>query len=108
EGWDINHLMGVAKEAIEFAIKNGLTVMFVTEDTTRGNPEDIRKLYGQAIDLGVSAICLSDTVGHATPHGTAELVKFCRQITLDHGRPEVIIDWHGHNDRGLAIANCIA
>lgn len=108
EGWDIKHLLGVAKTAIEYAHKNGLTIMFVTEDTTRGKPEDVRDLYKQAIELGVEAICLSDTVGHATPHGAAELVKFCRKLTEECGRPEVLIDWHGHNDRGLAIANCLA
>ena len=108
EGWDLEKLMAVSKEAIEFAHKNNLTIMFVTEDTTRGKPSDIEALYKQAIDLGVAAICLSDTVGHATPHGTQQLVKFCRKITEDCGRPEVIIDWHGHNDRGLAIANCLA
>jgi len=108
EGWDLAKLMGVAKEAIEFAHSNGLTIMFVTEDTTRGKPSDVEALYKQAIDLGVEAICLSDTVGHATPQGTANLVKFCRKICVDAGRPEVVIDWHGHNDRGLAIANCLA
>lgn len=108
EGWDLAYLMKVAREAIEFAHREGLTIMFVTEDTTRGKPEDVAALYKQAIELGVEAICLSDTVGHATSHGTAELVKFCRKLTVDCGRPEVIIDWHGHNDRGLAIANCLA
>jgi isopropylmalate/homocitrate/citramalate synthase len=108
EGWDIAHLMKVAKTAIEYAHSHGLTIMFVTEDTTRSNPSDVAALYKQAIDLGVEAICLSDTVGHATPHGAAELVRFCRKLTVECGRPEVIIDWHGHNDRGLAIANCLA
>jgi isopropylmalate/homocitrate/citramalate synthase len=108
EGWDLAYLLKVSKEAIEFAHNNNLTVMFVTEDTTRAKPEDIAAIYTQAIDLGVEAICLADTVGHATPHGTAELVRFCRDLTIKAGRPEVIIDWHGHNDRGLAIANCLA
>ena len=108
EGWDLEKLLRVSKEAIEFAHRNNLTVMFVTEDTTRGHPDDVESLYSQAIDLGVSAICLSDTVGHATPHGTAQLVQFCRELAIKRGRPEVIIDWHGHNDRGLAIANCVA
>ncbi|MCK6439392.1 MAG: 2-isopropylmalate synthase, partial [Planctomycetes bacterium] len=58
EGWDLEKLLKVAREAIEFAHKNKMTVMFVTEDTTRGKPSDIEALYSQAIDLGVSAICL--------------------------------------------------
>ncbi len=108
EGWDLEKLMQVAREAIEFAHKHDLTVMFVTEDTTRAHPKDVEALYTQAIELGVEAICLSDTVGHATPNGTRQLVRFCRKLAEKVGRPEVIIDWHGHNDRGLAVANCLA
>jgi len=81
--------------------------MFVTEDTTRAKPETLRKLYRTAIDCGAARICLADTVGFATPAGTRSLVHFAREIIAESGR-EVAIDWHGHSDRGLSLANSLA
>jgi len=81
--------------------------MYVTEDTTRARPEDARALYTAAVEAGARRICIADTVGHATPQGTRALVSFLREV-VDATGEQVMIDWHGHNDRGLAIANCIA
>ena len=47
---------------------------------------------------------LCDTVGHATPDGLRNLVGFTRSLLRSMGREdEVELDWHGHNDRGLAL-----
>ncbi len=81
--------------------------MYVTEDTTRAKPEDIEKLYAAAIDAGASRICIADTVGHATPWGTRNVMRFVRKL-VDRTNPAVKVDWHGHEDRGLGIINCIA
>jgi 2-isopropylmalate synthase len=80
--------------------------MYVTEDTTRAQPEVLRALYAAAIACGATRICLSDTVGHATPDGVTALVGFVkREIVGSHA---VKIDWHGHRDRGLGLINCLA
>jgi 2-isopropylmalate synthase len=81
--------------------------MYVTEDTTRARPEDIEKLYTAAIDAGASRICVADTVGHATPWGTRSLIRFVRKL-VDRLNPDVKIDWHGHQDRGLGVINSVA
>jgi 2-isopropylmalate synthase len=104
EGWDMDRMLRLSREAVELAVRNGLPVMFVTEDTTRARPEDLRRLYREAVDAGAKRVCLSDTVGHATPHGAGELVRFIRGVVGD----EVAIDWHGHKDRGLSVANSLA
>jgi len=57
---------------------------------------------------GASRVCLADTVGHATPDGTARLVRFVRGVLDDAGGADVGIDWHGHRDRGMGLANCLA
>jgi 2-isopropylmalate synthase len=108
EGWDEEFLLRQSGEAIEHAVRAGLPVMFVTEDTTRANPETLRKLYGEAARLGAKRVCLADTVGHATPEGVARLVRHVRSVLDEAGCPEVGIDWHGHRDRGMGLANCIA
>ncbi|HXV77518.1 MAG TPA: hypothetical protein VD788_14490, partial [Candidatus Polarisedimenticolaceae bacterium] len=108
EGWDEEFLLRQSAEAIEFAVGHELPVMYVTEDTSRARPETVRRLYGEAVRLGAKRVCVTDTVGHATPDGVVRLVRFIRQAIDDAGGSEVGIDWHGHRDRGMGLANCIA
>jgi 2-isopropylmalate synthase len=107
EAWTLDKLLEMTEDAVTFAVKEGLPVMFVTEDTTRANPETIRALYTTAIRCGARAVCVCDTVGHATPDGAREVVKFVRGIIDEQGEP-VRLDWHGHQDRGLGVINSIA
>jgi 2-isopropylmalate synthase len=107
EAWDEDKMLKVSEEAIEFAHKNNVPVMYVTEDTTRSRPETLRRLYKMAIDHGVERICISDTVGHATPAGVRRLVTFFRDL-VNESHADVGIDWHGHRDRGLSVENAIA
>ena len=107
ENWDLKTLLELTERSVRLAIKEGLDVMFVTEDTTRTPPEILEPLYHAAIQAGASAICLTDTVGQANPAGTAQLVGFASRFMREHGY-KVRLDWHGHNDRGLAVANCLA
>ena len=107
EGWDINFLLQKAEESVHFAVEHGLPVMFVTEDTTRAYPETIWKVYEAAINAGAQRLCISDTVGHATPQGVKALVSFLRR-KVDEVAPEVGLDWHGHRDRGMDIINTLA
>jgi isopropylmalate/homocitrate/citramalate synthase len=107
EGWTREWLVEQTIKGVSFAVSQGLPVMFVTEDTTRATPEDITALYTAAIDAGAKRVCVADTVGHATPWGTRNLIRFVRQL-VDKLNPEVKIDWHGHSDRGLGVINSIA
>jgi 2-isopropylmalate synthase len=107
EGWDDDFLPKTAHDAITLARNEGLEVMFVTEDTTRAQPDVLREVYTAAIDAGARRICLSDTVGHATPWGVRALVAFAKDIVADTG-VDVKIDWHGHRDRNLSIVNSLA
>lgn len=107
EGWDFPKVLGLAKSGVEFAHKEGLPVMFVTEDTARAKPEEVDALYRTAIEAGASRLCICDTCGHITPEGTRRLVKFVKAIVDDMG-VDVGIDWHGHRDRGLGLANSLA
>jgi len=106
EEWTLDQMLSYTETAVTYAVEAGLPVMFVTEDTTRARPETLRRLYRTAIDCGARRICLADTVGFATPAGTRALVRFAREIITESGK-EVAIDWHGHSDRGLALANTL-
>jgi isopropylmalate/homocitrate/citramalate synthase len=107
EGWGIDQLLALTEEAIAFAVREGLPVMYVTEDTTRADPETLRRLYSTAIRAGASRVCISDTVGHAVPSGAAAVVRFIAGVVEECGG-DVGIDWHGHRDRDFAVANSIA
>jgi isopropylmalate/homocitrate/citramalate synthase len=82
--------------------------MYVTEDTTRAAPEVVKALYTTAIECGARRICVCDTVGHATPDGVRQLLRFVRREVVEPTGEAVKVDWHGHRDRGLAVANCLA
>jgi 2-isopropylmalate synthase len=106
EEWDFDRLLRTTDEALKFAIKQGLEVAFVTEDTTRSNPDVLGKLFKHAISLGARRLVLCDTVGHASPHGVKALVEWTRNLVKESGE-DVKLDWHGHNDRGLGVCNAL-
>jgi len=107
EDWTLDRLVALTEEAIGFAVKEGLPVMYVTEDTTRADPASLQRLYTAAIRAGASRVCIADTVGHATPAGAAAVTRFIQSI-VDACGGGVGIDWHGHRDRDLSIANSFA
>jgi 2-isopropylmalate synthase len=107
EDWTLDQLLKLTEKAVTFVAKAGLPVMFVTEDTTRSNPETIRTLFTAAIQCGAIALGVTDTVGHVTPNGARSITRFVREIAIEQGA-EIRIDWHGHQDRGLGVINSIA
>lgn len=106
EGWGLDTLLELTCSSVTFAVRRGLPVMFVTEDSTRATPETLRAVYTEAMRCGAQRLCISDTVGHATPEGVRALVQFVAGVR-DAVSPEVGIDWHGHRDRGLDVFNTL-
>lgn len=106
ENWTHELIIERSVKAIEFAVKEGLPVTFVTEDTTRSHPHLLTELFRAAIDHGATRLCLCDTVGHSTPDGVRNLIRFTRHVIEGTGA-DVKIDWHGHNDRGLGLVNSL-
>ena len=108
EDWTVEFLQRTTEDAVKQAVSAGLPVMYVTEDTIRTDPETLIALYSAAIRAGARAIVLCDTVGHATPRGAYNLVKFAIEKIVKPSGEKIRVDWHGHNDRGLAVANSMA
>lgn len=108
EDWTLERMLKSSEEAVTFAVREGLPVMFVTEDSTRARPETLKALYGNAIRWGARRICLADTVGYATPEGAYRLVRFVIDEIVTPSGEDVKVDWHGHRDRGLGLINCLA
>jgi len=108
EDWNLDFLLRATEKAVKFATSLGLPVMYVAEDTTRARPEVIHRLYTTAIECGARAIVVCDTVGHVTPRGVRSLIHYVREEVVKPSGREVRVDWHGHSDRGLAVANALA
>ena len=111
EGWTMEKILSTAEKAVTFAVDNDIPVMFVTEDTTRSKPDEIKAVYTRALELGADRICVCDTCGHVTPNGVRKLLSFIQdEVIIDSGfkRRDIEVNWHGHQDRGLGVANNLA
>jgi len=108
EEWELNDILRHSHEAISFALREGLDVMYVTEDTVRSSAEHLRVLLTAAVETGAKRLCLCDTCGAATPDGVYNLVSWVKALLMEIGAPQTGIDWHGHRDRGLDLANALA
>ncbi len=106
EDWDLARLEKLTADACDMAAKAGLPVAFVTEDTIRSHPSTLERLFKTAIDHGATRLILCDTVGHASPDGLKALIAWTRDL-VDQTGVAVGLDWHGHNDRGLALVNTL-
>ncbi|MGW5969536.1 LeuA family protein [Streptomyces sp. NPDC055186] len=106
EEWDLASIERSIRTTAETCRTNGVEFVLVLEDTVRCTPEVLRRVYAVAAEVGVRRITLCDTVGAALPGGTAALIGFSRRYFAEAGHP-VDFEWHGHNDRGLALINSL-
>ena len=111
ENWNMDKLVSTMEKAVSYAVENDIPVMFVTEDTTRSKPEDVKLIYQRAMELGADRLCVCDTCGHVTPNGVTQLLSFIDEEVIKDGgynRRDIEVNWHGHQDRGLGVANNLA
>ncbi len=108
ENWTEDFLLQTTEKAVKFAVSLGLDSMYVTEDTSRCDPAMVKRLYSTAISYGARAIVICDTAGHSTPMGAYSLTKFVLEEVVKPAGEQIRVDWHGHCDRGFAIANSMA
>jgi isopropylmalate/homocitrate/citramalate synthase len=106
EDWDLDRMLRLSENAVSLAVREGLPVMYVTEDTTRAHPDHVRALYTTALRAGAQRICVCDTVGHATPNGVQNLIRFVCKL-VEEVNPDAKVDWHGHQDRGFGVQNSL-
>ncbi len=108
EDWSLDFLLRTTERAVKYSLSLDVPPMYVTEHTTRARPETVKRLYTTAIECGARAIVVCDTVGHATPQGAQAIIRFVRDEVIKPSGEKVRLDWHGHSDRGLAVANALA
>lgn len=89
-------------EHIPYALQGNVKVLFVFEDATRTPLPRLLRFVQQAVDLGVHAISLADTVGILVPSATYRLYSLLRKLVPCE------LACHFHNDLGMATANALA
>ena len=103
EGWTLDQLLRLTEEAITFAVGEGLSVMYVTEDTTRADPETLRRLVLDGHPRRGRRASVSRTRS-ATPPRTARRPSCASSPSVvEECGGGVGIDWHGHRDRDFAV-----
>ena len=108
EGWTTEKVTEDINRSITFGVQRGLRMSLVLEDMSRTAMEWLRNAILVGMNAGATRLVVTDTVGSMTPTGVPRLLGALRQLLADHGFGHVPMDWHGHNDRGLAVANALA
>jgi len=95
-------IMETLKELVTYALDKGCKVSVGAEDASRADLDFLIEFYKTAESLGVCRVRYADTVGALDPFTVYENIKIIRsEINID-------IDFHGHNDFGMATANALA
>ena len=109
EGWSLDAQLDRACGLISWARVRGIKLVRAgLEDATRAHPSDLRKTIGMLADAQVDRLAIADTAGVADEAATESLVRFCLREVAALRATQPVIEWHGHNDRGLAVANSLA
>lgn len=91
------------RDSIEYARQHGLRVRATMEDAARTSVSDLVNMIAIARDAGADRICFADSVGILLPDETFDVFSLLR-----HEFPDVVFEYHVHNDRGLALGNTLA
>lgn len=105
EGWCLTDVCHRVEKLVQNGVAAGFAhIRVAVEDATRAFPEDLRDIVLASSGVGATRLCLADTFGGVWPEGVTDLVRH----TVGHiASASTLLEWHGHNDQGLALANSI-
>ncbi len=92
--------------SISYAKKAGMRVNLYLEDWSNGiqnDPDYVYFMMDHLKDEGIEHFMLPDTLGILTPDQTYKCIK----MMVDR-YPNLLFDFHAHNDYDLAVANAMA
>lgn len=101
-GTDVEGAAARVESVVSYARSRGLSVALGGEDSSRADPRDIGRLARAAAAAGATRFRFADTLGVLDPFTTYESIKRVREET------DLPIEFHGHDDVGLATANTLA
>lgn len=90
------------KRSVYFAKERGFEVVIGFEDASRTSLDFLLQLCAEAKEIGVNQIRYADTVGILHPDKTFNNISQIKEnVNID-------VEFHGHNDFGMAVANSVA
>jgi isopropylmalate/homocitrate/citramalate synthase len=102
-GLTLDEAIDNAVATAEIVRAAGLKTTLLIADSPRYPLADLARVVDEATRSGVfGALALMDTFGSLSPFGAGELVAAVRKMT------PLLLEFHGHNDFGLAVANSLA
>lgn len=107
EHWSVPDMLGRLADVARLAAAEDLDFRIAFEDSTRTPPDVLADCVKAALDVGARCIVLNDTAGDCLPAGAAAHTRFVAEL-IERSGAEAELAWHGHNDKGLALANSLA
>ncbi len=101
-GVDVATVAERVRGVVSYARARGLTVALGGEDSSRADPRDIGTILRAAEEAGAWRYRFADTLGVLDPFSAYEAISRVREET------DLPIEFHGHDDVGLATANTLA
>ncbi|AEI38190.1 homocitrate synthase [Zymomonas mobilis] len=95
-------LLSMTRDVIGYARDKGVNVSVGAEDSSRAELPFLIDLLGVITEAGAFRLRFADTLGVLDPFTTYEIIKKLRENTM------LDIEFHGHDDMGLATANSLA
>lgn len=105
EGWSIADVSAQFRGAISRALDCGLGVRISLEDASRAQPSDIELVIDMLSKYPIDTVTICDTAGALLPEEAHDLTRW---LAVRINNQTTKIGWHGHNDKGLALANALA
>ena len=96
--WVINEM----KRSVYYAKEKGFEVVVGLEDASRTSTHFLLGVIKEAKALGVKRVRYADTVGILYPDKIFKLITKIKQDI------DISIEFHAHNDFGMAVANSVA
>jgi len=95
-------VLSAVKDVIGYARAKGLEVAFGGEDSSRASRDTLEPILAAAAKAGATRYRYADTLGILDPVSTRDAIWAVKRLT------DLPIEFHGHNDLGLATANTLA
>lgn len=101
-GWSKKNALDATKRLVGYCMDRGAEVIVGAEDASRADPAFLLELFGVAEAAGAFRVRYADTLGAQDPAAvSAALDVLVRRLGVE-------VEYHGHNDLGLATANALA
>jgi homocitrate synthase NifV len=101
-GGSLRAVVNATKEVVSYARAKGLEVAIGGEDSSRAGRDTLEPVLEAAAKAGAVRYRFADTLGIMDPGSVREAMGAARRMT------DLPIEFHGHNDLGLATANTLA